>query len=163
MEFNKVLTDIRNPQSNSFKGLVGVVVLIVILLIWRYFVKKAQWDKMNPVFFKKGMDGKKYQKIKPQKFYDSPYGIEYTWFFWMYVDNMVYKYGKWKWVLLKGRPSDHSAQTPGVYIHPEINKLRIEISTNRKLDRFDLDDFPIRKWFSVATVVKGTEVEFYGW
>mgnify|MGYP001265107289 CR=1 FL=1 len=161
MEFNKLLTDVRNPQSNSFKIVIGVIVLIVILLIWRFKVKKAEWDKINPVFFKKGMDAKKYQKIKPKKFYDSPTGTEFTWFFWMYVDNMVYKYGKWKDVLIKGKPGSHGDQGPGVYIHPKINKLRIEMSTNRKLDRFDLDDFPIRKWFSVAIVVKETEIEIY--
>lgn len=161
MDVNNLLADVRNPQSNSFKGLIIFIVLVVIYLIYRFIMNKRRWDELNPVFFKQGMNAQKYQKIKPNKFYDSPFGTEYTWFFWMYVDNMVYKYGRWKYVLLKGKPGSHSGQAPGFYIHPKINKLRVEVSTNRKLDRFDVDDFPIRKWFSVAVVVKSTQVEIY--
>ena len=130
-------------------------------MVWRYRRNKARWDKLNPVFFRKGADAKKYQKIKPNRFYDSPTGTEYTWFFWLYVDNMVHNYGRWKYVFIKGRPGDVRAQGPGVYIHPRTNKLRFEITTTRKLDRFDLDDFPIRKWFSIGLVVRGTEFEIY--
>ena len=54
MEFNKLMSDVRNPQSGSFKIMVGIVILILILIIWRYRKNKARWDKLNPVFLEKG-------------------------------------------------------------------------------------------------------------
>ena len=49
---------------------------------------------------------------------------------------MVHNYGRWKYVFIKGRPSDVHAQGPGVYIHPRTNKLRFEITTTRKIRSF---------------------------
>ena len=162
MDLNNSLTNIRNPQSNTFKIAIGIIILIILILIWRYKVNKAHWDKLNPVFFKKGTGAKKYHKIKPEKFYESPYGTEFTWFFWMYVDNMVHNYGKWKHVFTKGNKGYYGHnQSPGVWIYPKKNALRFIVTTNKKNDYLYIDDFPIRKWFSIGLIARGTEFEIY--
>ena len=155
-------TNVSNPKSNSFKVVAGITVIIIIIIIWRYKVNKAAWDKLNPVFFKKGKDGKKAHKIAPTRFYDSPNGTEFTWFFWVYVDNMVYNYGLWKNILSKGTTgysSEH--QSPGFWIYPKKNAIRIIVATNKKKDFIQLDDFPIRKWFSIGLVAKDSQLEVY--
>ena len=52
MDVNKILADVRNPQSNSFKGLIIFLVLVVVYLIYRFIMNKRRWDELNPVFFK---------------------------------------------------------------------------------------------------------------
>ena len=63
MEFNKLMTDVRNPQSGTFKIVIGIVILILILSSWRD-IEGIRPDGINLIlfFFRKGADAKKYQK-----------------------------------------------------------------------------------------------------
>ena len=159
---NQLKSDLVNPSSTNFKIFYGIIAIILIIyLVKRYIKKRKAYLEKNPVFFQDGLDPKKKTKIPGKKFLKSDNGTEATFFFWMYVDNLVYKYGRWKDVFIKGRPGSHIAQCPGVFIHPKKNLMRFEVSTGVKLDKIDVDDFPIRKWFSNTIVIKGTQVEIY--
>jgi hypothetical protein len=162
MDINTLKSDLTNPESKTFKIVVGVIALLLVsYLIFRYKKKRNAYLKKNPVFFKKGTDPKVKQTIDADKFYKSESGNELTFFFWMYVDNMVYKYGQWKDVFIKGRPGSRTGQCPSVWINKKKNALRFEVSTTGGIDVITLDDFPIRKWFSSAIVLRGTECSIY--
>jgi len=162
MDLSKLKSDITNPQSSTFKYMIGTIVLLVVIyLLKRYQSKRAKYHQQNPVFFQQGVDPKKKTKVDGSKFLKSSNGNECTFFFWMYVDNFVYKYGQWKDVFIKGRPGDYKSQCPGIFINKKKNALRFEVSTMTGIDVVTVDDFPIRKWFSSAIVIKGTQVEIY--
>ena len=162
MDISQLKSDLTNPQSPAFKYVMGFVgLLVVIYLLKKYQSKRKAYHEQNPVFFQEGTNPKTKQKIDGSKFLKSSSGSECTFFFWMYVDNFVYKYGQWKDVFIKGRPGDHKAQCPGIFINKKKNALRFEVSTTSGIDVVTVDDFPIRKWFSNAIVIKGTQVEIY--
>ena len=159
---NQLKSDLVNPGSTNFKIFYGILsILIIVYLIRIYMKKRKAYLEKNPVFFQDGIDPKKKLRIPGTKFLKSDNGTEATFFFWTYVDNLVYKYGSWKDIFIKGRPGSSIAQCPAAWIHPKKNSMRIEISTDVKMDRIDVDDFPIRKWFSSAIVIRGTQVEIY--
>jgi hypothetical protein len=155
-------SDLTDPSSNNFKIFYGITgFILLVFLIKRYTIKRKEYRERNPVFFQNGVDPRKKTRIPGKNFLRSDKGLQCSFFFWMYVDNLVYKYGSWKDVFIKGRPGSHSSQSPSVFIWPKKNALRFEVSTNSGLDRIDIDDFPIRKWFSNTIVIKGTQVEIY--
>ena len=159
---NQLKSDLVNPGSTNFKIFYGILsVLIIVYLVRIYMKKRKAYLEKNPVFFQDGIDPKKKLRIPGTKFLKSDNGTEATFFFWTYVDNLVYKYGSWKDIFIKGRPGSHIAQCPAAWIHPKKNSMRFEISTDVKMDKIDVDDFPIRKWFSSAIVIRGTQVEIY--
>ena len=68
-----------------------------------------------------------------------------------------------KHVLTKGSEGGWAAseQCPSVWIEGQINNLLIKISTTTDIDEFTIVDFPVKTWFSVAVVTKGTQADFY--
>ena len=96
------LKNLMNPSSDMFKILIVVIVAILVLIIYRVAVNQVKYNKLNPRFFPKGKKGKKAEIIKNEKIYKSDSGIEYSMFTWLYVDSIVYNYGKWKHILSKG-------------------------------------------------------------
>ena len=157
IKLNKNLTD---PNSMVFKILIISIILFV--LIYFYIRRYRKYNKLNPTFFETSITGKKIKVINSSKFPESNAGDELTYHFWLYVDNIIYNYGKLKNVFTKGSEGFMSKnQCPGIYISPKTNNLNIVISTSTKNDYFKLENFPIRKWFSIAIIIKGAQVDFY--
>uniref|UniRef100_A0A6C0IY86 Uncharacterized protein n=1 Tax=viral metagenome TaxID=1070528 RepID=A0A6C0IY86_9ZZZZ len=89
-------------------------------------------------------------------------GLEFSYIFWMYIDDMSYRYGKWKHVMHKGNEEGHPLRAPGVWIHPKDNKLRIFMNTYSKINEYvDVDNIPVRKWFNVAICIKQKIMDIY--
>ena len=151
-----------DPKTNNFKIAVGIVVLIVVFIIYRVVRKQIRYNKMNPRFFPKGKDGKVEKVIKNDEIYKSNSSIEYSMFTWLYLNSMSYKYGEWKHILNKGVKNiydEHHA--PGIYLHPTHNIILFRVSTKTETQNIFIDDFPIRKWFSVGIVVGDMKCELY--
>ena len=80
----------------------------------------------------------------------------------MYVDNMIYNYGKWKNVFTKGNKGYTSVdQCPGVYIAPKRNSIQFVINGTKGINKLVLDDFPIKKWFCIGIVARDRECDIY--
>tara|TARA_B110000211_G_C14089677_1_gene558280 strand:+ start:2306 stop:3265 length:960 start_codon:yes stop_codon:yes gene_type:complete len=159
-----------DPKSLEFKWLMIVISVIAGIVLVLYIVNKYKWDKMNPIFFKGGIDAKRSAIVPAEKISKSTVGNGFTMFFWMYVDNMNYKYGTRKHVFTKGLPEYYSTEkAPGIYMMPDTNDLEIVLSTRENapgakavdVERIYLKDFPIRKWFSVGLVFNNNEAEIY--
>ncbi len=154
------VNDLKNPKSTSFK--ITAVIFVIALITYLYLRGQRIYYKENPSFVRKSHDGKTAKTVESSKFSKSNAGDEVTFHFWMYVDNVIYNYGKVKNVFTKGLEGvSAEEQCPGVYIAPKANDLNIIITTTTKNDVFKLADFPIRKWFSIGIVCKGTQVDFY--
>ena len=154
--------DLIKKNKKNIIIIVAVISIIILIIFYKYYTNKVKWDQYNPIFFKKTTSAKESYTITPDKFYESSGDKEYTYFYWMYVDNLIHRYGEKKEVFVKGIPKyESNEQSPGVYISSKQNSLEIIISTLNKNDHFIMDDFPIRKWFSIAIVVKNKQVELY--
>tara|TARA_B100001093_G_scaffold409363_1_gene398375 strand:+ start:2475 stop:3878 length:1404 start_codon:yes stop_codon:yes gene_type:complete len=164
MDINKLnlkMDVLKNPNSNQFKIMISIV-LVVIVLIYFYIKKKnSDYEKMNPRFLKVPKYAKDYDTIEGIKLQKSMSGYDFTYFMWIYVDNMAYKYRQWKHIVTKGHSGYNKAKCPGFWIDPIMNDIVVQIQTHKGLDEFKIKDFPLKKWFSVAIVVKNTELELY--
>ena len=155
----KEFFDLSNDKS---KITITVVSLLVIILFVRAVVKQRKYNKMNPRFLKSGKDAKKEEVISNSLIYKSSNDIEFSLFTWLYIDNIVYKFGEWKHVLTKGNRGIMSEQqAPGIWIHPTKNVFLFRIKTNRGISNIFVDDFPIRKWFSMGLVLRNMNCEIY--
>ena len=70
-------------------------------------------------------DPSKYGSIQLPRSDNEKNGIEFTYAFWMYIDDWSYKYGSWKHILHKGSPDSWPNRCPGVWLHPTENKMRV--------------------------------------
>tara|TARA_B110000211_G_scaffold214076_1_gene255187 strand:- start:1047 stop:1907 length:861 start_codon:yes stop_codon:yes gene_type:complete len=148
-----------NPKNNKFKILLVVIAVITVVLIIMYFVNKRKWDKLNPIFFKKSILTNRRITLPGEKIYTSTIGNSFTYFFWLYVDDIKkYRYGVYKNVFTKGHVGYYSEkQCPGIYIAQKTNDLEFILSTESSNqiinEKISLHDFPMRKWFSIALIV----------
>ena len=149
-----------NPKSKKFKILVIVLSVILVIISIVYLINKRKWDKLNPVFFKKSILTNRRIIIPGEKIYTSSIGNSFTYFFWLYVDDIKrYRYGVYKNVFTKGHVGYYSEkQCPGIYIAPKTNDLEVVLSTEASNqiinEKIILNDFPMRKWFSIALIVE---------
>ena len=67
-------------------------------------------------------------------------GIQFTYVFWMVIENMEYKFNEWKHVFHKGNKTGYPNRAPGVFIHPKKNSLRFYMNTYKDiLEHVDID------------------------
>lgn len=114
-------------------------------------------------------------------------GLEFTWSFWIYIEDLDFRSGEVKNVWIKGdnkyyNSDDENSQTdqgdsvndteneslknringPGVYIAPNNNELIFVFNTyNNIFEKFRLDNIPIKNWFNVVMVSKDREVDVF--
>lgn len=142
--------------------LVVMIVVYIIWYLWRDFsmtssnepwliptTKLARTQKVIPAYV-----------IKPSN--DSRYGIEFTYGFWIFITDWVYKNGEWKHVFNKGSASTVPLQAPGVWLYPTENKMAINMNTFYSVkETCDVGNLPIGKWFHVAIVCIGKNLDVY--
>ena len=88
--------------------------------------------------------------------------LQFSYSFWMCIENMEYNFGKWKHVFHKGNKTTFPNRAPGVFIHKDTNALRFYMNTYKNmLEYVDIDNIPIRRWFHVALVLEGQHLDIY--
>lgn len=89
-------------------------------------------------------------------------GLEFSYGFWMFIEDWSYKYGQWKHVFHKGNASRSPNQAPGVLLHPEKNIMRVYMNSYAKIDEHvDIDNLPLNKWFYVIIAVQQKDLDVY--
>ena len=89
-------------------------------------------------------------------------GLQFSYNFWFYIDNMDYKNGEWKHIFHKGNSSSYPNRCPGIWIHPTKNIIRIYMNTLENILEFiDIDNIPIRKWVNMSIIVNNTNLNIY--
>ena len=152
--------------------LISMLIVLVIEILISIYKAWEKYTKGSPWLFKGTKQASK-QKIILQdpKLADSSTvlpsenevdGLEFTYSFWMRIDDWAYKYNMWKHVLHKGNHSSWPLRSPGVFIHPTENKLRVYMNTYTQIGEWaDVDNIPLKKWFHVAISVKQRNLDIF--
>lgn len=133
-------------QSNQFWIIlkiiaIGIVFIVLINVIKYYYTTYENYKASTPwilegnknakhaLVISQNPNNKNTPKIQRS---DGEDGIEYTYTLWMLIDDFNYKQNDWKHVFHKGNESAYPTISPGVWIHPEKNILRIYQNTLKK-------------------------------
>jgi hypothetical protein len=98
-------------------------------------------------------------------------GIEFTWSFWIYLNDLGNDNSKYQHIFNKGDNNFDKTtaistinNSPGVYLGPNNNSLLVILDTVNSTDtnnRIDIENIPIRKWAHVAIRIKNTILDVY--
>ena len=155
------------PTKQKVIGVVAflIVLFLVIYVIWSLSQDYRQTQGNEPWLVPTTKIAQNPMKIpgyviKPSN--DSRYGIEFTYAFWIYVNNWVYKNGEYKHVFHKGNASAMPLQAPGVWLYPRENKMAINMNTFESVkESCDIGNIPTNKWFHITIVCIGKNLDVY--
>ena len=90
-------------------------------------------------------------------------GSEFTYAFWMYIEDWSFKYGQWKHVMHKGNSSSWPNRSPGIWLHPKNNTMRFYMNTYNSVSGnfIDIQNIPLSKWFHVTFSVNQLTMDVY--
>jgi len=116
-------------------------------------------------------DPKQSTSVKVLKSNNQSKGMEFTWSVWLYLNDLGKSKKKYQHVFSKGDGNFNNRtglstvnNGPGLYIHPNTNKLRIIMDTASPTDdnvNVNIDNIPIRKWVHVAIRLQNTILDVY--
>jgi len=94
---------------------------------------------------------------------DSKYGIEFSYTFWIFITDWVYKKNEPKHVFHKGNNSTEPLmQCPGVWLAPNDNKMYINMNTFENVNETCvIPNLPIGKWFHVSIILINNHLDIY--
>tara|TARA_B110000908_G_C10207891_1_gene428661 strand:- start:412 stop:1218 length:807 start_codon:yes stop_codon:yes gene_type:complete len=163
--------------DSKVSKLVKAVLIIILIVFAISIIKKAvtgykKYKDGSPWILKGTKDGRKRLIVLQDpgklgsitiKRSENEYGgLEFTYMFWMNIDDWAYKYGQWKHILHKGNESSWPLRGPGVWLHPKENAMRIYMNTFKNIgEKVDIDNLPLNKWFHVAIAVRQKFLDIY--
>ena len=162
-----------SPLAMIIKVVIVVLIVMFVIYLSKKIVKNYQNYKASRVWLLNGTkDAKKRMVVLQDPSKDGAKtlrrsqneedGIEFSYCFWMFIDDWSYRNGEWKHVMHKGNEKGWPLRAPGVWLHPKENKLRVYMNTFKKIDEFvDIDNIPLNKWFNVAVCVKQKVLDIY--
>jgi hypothetical protein len=91
-------------------------------------------------------------------------GLEFTWSFWLFIDNLPDKSVGLQTIFCKGDGKVNNG--PGVYLGPDINTgiLRVKMDTalsNDTLNSIDIKNIPLRNWVHIAIRAEQKVIDVY--
>lgn len=133
---------------NSLPAPAQISVYIALAVIFVYILYKAYTRyqeklKEEPVWYNmRTLHGyfvnTKNQEIIPgTKLLQSKYGMEYSYSFWINIDNWNYNFGSVKHIMHKGGDEIDSCN-PGIFLHPTKNQLIVRVDTTETASSYKL-------------------------
>ncbi len=172
-----------NPSISAIKQnklvmfLIKLAVLIVVISLFFFGLKKLILHYLNlkndsPYLIKGNKNAKNSlvidqdpnneNSITLYRSDNQDTGIQFTYSFWLVIENMQYNYGKLKHIFHKGNKTGFPNKAPGVFIHPEKNALRIYMNTYKDINEFvDIENIPLKKWVHVSIVLDHSYLDIY--
>jgi len=163
---DNMVDNIKDGKYNKW-GFIFVVAISLILIIHfvsylvSYYYKQMDRSPLliphtknakHTVIVSQDPDSINYIPIKRS---DNEEGIEFAYSFWSLILDYDYKNGEWKHMFHKGNSSSYPNRAPGVWLHPNENKMRIYMNTfDNILEYIDIDDIPVKKWFSTTIMLQ---------
>ena len=163
----------KEGKSNSGSLIQILLILIVVLALSYgvyYYFNNILNDTTSGIHLIEGVrDGKQplviaQDKNNPNyipinKSFNLEGGAQFTYSFWFSISDMEYKKGEWKDMWYKGDKNKYN-QGPGVFIHPNSNKIRINMNVIKQqaktqedtLEYIDIDNIPIGVWINLVMV-----------
>jgi hypothetical protein len=133
-----------------------IVLIIIIIIIALYFIywlysRYVYKHTYEPLLIEDEFAATSKKVIVNSNIRTSKVGIQFTYSFWIYINDLTYMYNNWKSILVKQQDQSIS---PGIWIHPDINTIKIEMATINKSQEFiDIENIPLQKWVFIAVVL----------
>ena len=162
--------DQPSTGSSLKSKLISTAILILVIFLVIYFWHRLRNDYNNlygnSPWILSGTKTANTRSVVPghiiRRSVDSAYGTEFSYSFWMYINNWATNEGKWKHIMHKGNESGVPLQAPGFWLHPNENTLRIHMNTfENPEESFDIGNIPIHKWVHVTVVLMGKDLDVY--
>ncbi len=167
--------EIRKNEGNTDLGSIAQIILILIVVlalsysVYYYFnnvindttsginLIEGIRDGKQPLIISQDQNNPNYIPIN--KSFNLEGGAQFTYSCWFSINNMEYKKGKWKDMWYKGDKYKFN-QCPGVFIHENTNKIRINMNVIKQdaekqedtLEYVDIDNIPIGVWINMVMV-----------
>lgn len=149
-----------------------IVILSVINLLKMIVTRILARSRGTPWIVKKTKDARHELMISQDPRIDSAIplrrslnegdGVEFTYMMWIFIDDWNYKRGSWKHVFHKGNVNSFPNRAPGVWLHPNENKMRIYMNTFQNISNYtDIDNIPVGKWFHLTMILKQRTLDTY--
>lgn len=160
-----------------------IITIIVVSLI--YIIKFFKRKSINNFINNKGYN-LKYHSSHTTKIIDNKKIIipaiknNYSFSFWIYMNNFYENLNYWKHIFHKGTLLKETdiieakiwkdieeivpEQSIGVWMHPNINNLRIAITTDNNynyLEHLDIENIPSNTYIHCVINIKGNFLEFF--
>ena len=176
---NNITTNITNIiQNNSVVTKVlrvvvlSIIIIIIIEILRKIYSAISSNSKASPWLFKgtkRGnerlvilQDPSKEGSITIQRSNNEVAGLEFSYSFWLFIDDWSHKYGKWKHILHKGNSSSWPLCAPGIWLHEKKNAMRVYMNTFQSVDEFvDIDNIPLNKWFHTVVAVRQRNLDIF--
>ena len=168
---------IPEPEGDSMWSLIIKIVIMVIVIVSIYYIAKYLLNKYQtastetPYLLNGSKNGKHALVISqdpnsvnyiPINKSEGQDGIQFTYGFWILIDNFDYKKGEWKHIFHKGNSSSYPNRAPGVWIHPDKNSVRVYMNTLDNILEFaDIDNLPVRKWIYMNIILNNKNLDLY--
>ena len=166
----------RNPTM--LNQIVLAMVLIIAFMLFVEFIRTIGGKIYNkyfssPALIPEIVDAKKEILVTqdpndPNSIYlrrsrNESEGIEFSYMFWIFIEDYEYKKGEMKNIFVKGSfDGSNGSICPGMFLHPTENKLIVMLNTySHKFVREEISNIPIGKWFHVAAVMRDQNFDIY--
>jgi hypothetical protein len=166
-------------QSNTIVAKLGFLILVIItflvLLILGVMLITYYTQPAKDPYLIHGMisgntpmtisqDPNSVNGIPILKSNNESHGLEFTWSFWIYIDNLPDKSIGLQSIFCKGDGTVNNG--PGVYLGPDLSDgvLHIKIDTvlaNDTNNTIDIKNLPLRNWAHVAIRCEQTTLDVY--
>lgn len=128
---NIITAPVATAKSNPVTALVLGIVLLVILYVifsytYDYYKTNRQPKSITNYLLKSAISGTAQYDISSSDMPSGAYSNEYALSFWMYVDDYTYRQNQRKFIMRRG--SIKSKANPEIYLHPNQNKLQVNVS-----------------------------------
>lgn len=152
---------------------IAIIITVLILFLIKMSVNSILISKRDNPWLIKGSKNAKNSLVIPQnpseegsitlyRSHNQDKGMEFSYSFWMMVDNFTYKSGEWKHIFHKGNNTGYPNRAPGVYLHPDKNIMRVYMNSYEDiLDYVDIENIPLRKWMCVAICLNQNNLDVY--
>jgi len=169
------MTMLQGDSTGSKIAKVVVAIILVFLIIRvgnKLYKTYTDWVNSSPWLVKgtkiadKRMvipqDPSKENSITLGRSQNEKAGLEFSYSFWIYINDWGYKHGQWKHVFHKGNENSWPLRAPAVFLHPKKNAMRVYMNTFKNINEFaDINDLPLNKWFHVTIGVRQRNLDLF--
>lgn len=153
-------------------GLVALIVYLICETVLYIYKQYKKYTTSKPWILKGTKSGRKRMillqdpnsdgAVQLKRSENEMGGLEFSYAFWIHIDDWSYKFGKWKHILHKGNDTSWPLRAPGIWLHPKKNALRVYMNTFKNIAEYtDVDNIPLNKWFHVVVAVKQRGLDIF--
>lgn len=190
MSYNPSM-NVKPPNGNKKLFsiiMIGLAIILILFFIYSTYQGFQNFNTTSPYLISGITDGKipqqfsAYQIKQPS---DSQYGIEYTYSFWIFIDDTnfsnvggadsstmplkhIFHKGSYDYIPSTSSSSGTNPpyypllQNPGVWLYPNTNKLNIRFNTYENVvETADIGNIPLNMWVNITIIMIGSSVDVY--